>query len=125
MWAGISFAAACFLFVAFILFTRGHPDAGIVAIFGIIMFAATNGLLAYNRYNYSTTCRDALGNPYPDACTPFRGEHVGALVGVAAALTVLQVALLVVVSIERRRARRVAEAAHRAAAEEAWNSKPA
>ncbi len=114
---GFTMLAAVFFFVAFILFSRDHPDASVVAVFGVAIFAISNGYLVYDRYNAASTCVDVLKNNY--ACNPFRGERLEALIGAAAVITLVQTMLLVTVAIWNARDRRRAEDAKLDAAEEA------
>ena len=104
LYSGITLAGGLFLFVAFILFARGHPDARIVAGFGIAMFAIINVFLILNRKDVTTTCVDTLGNPHP--CS-VQGDRLGAMIWATASITVLEVTLLVTSmmwdSRERRR----------------------
>ncbi|MES2155629.1 MAG: hypothetical protein V4510_10880 [bacterium] len=117
-WPGATLAAGVFFLVAFVLMAKDHPDSRIVALFGLAIFAVTNGLLAYDRQNVATTCTDALGNDY--ACNPFQGARFWTIVGASAVISALEIMLLVTITIWESRSRRRALDDARDAEEAKW-----
>lgn len=135
---GASIAAGLFFFVAFLLYLRHHPDARIVGLFGVAIFAAANIWWAIDRYQLfvGEHCDTPLtatgpcsypfraGADHPDALPDWMGGRVGAILGAVVIIVILQSVLLLMVTLWHRGQRRLAQERSRAAAEDAWNQAP-
>lgn len=99
IWAAATLVSAVFTLMCGLLYARAHPDARVVGLFGLLIFAIPNLLVAGTALvglDQEPTCADKIVGPTCKVLEyPLPEASVILLVTGAVALTVLQGAILV------------------------------
>jgi hypothetical protein len=105
IWAAATLVSAVFTLVGGLLYAGDHPDARVVGFFGALIFAIPNLLVAFTSLVDRLGARDLCTGSFFDKCSAkgvLDGNAVVLLLTGAAALTLLQLVILLFAAPKRK-----------------------